>query len=438
MGNFIGNNLSFISKLRESRFIKDVSIVAGGTAAAQLITVAFSPVITRLYSPDMFGVFGVFTALVAVIVPIANLAYPHAIVIPAADYKAKALIKVSLLFTSLITLLLLLILLIYNQQVASLAGFNFNPAYLLLWPFGVFILSSEQLFSNWLIRKKNFKPISVIAVIQSLVTNSSMTFFGFFLASAPVLIIFYIFGHLIQAALLLMRSIPTLTKKSITGFVKSIIQMDDLKETALEYRDFPQYRLPQILINSLTQNLPVLMLAALFDPLSAGFYVLTRRVLNLPVSLISKSVGKVFLPRFADAANTEENLQPLLLKSTFGLALIGLVPFGTVVLFGPWLFGTIFGAEWVTAGEYARWLSLLLFFQFINVPSVKAYPVLGLQGHLLIYEVLAATMRITTIAIGAYYLESDIIAIALFSIGGALLYLVLIVWVIKYCSLYRR
>lgn len=48
-GGLIKKLFEHFFNFKKSRFAKDVAIVAGGTATAQLITIAFSPIITRLY-----------------------------------------------------------------------------------------------------------------------------------------------------------------------------------------------------------------------------------------------------------------------------------------------------------------------------------------------------------------------------------------------------
>ena len=94
-----------IASLSKSKFVRNVATVATGTAGAQAISIAFSPIITRLYGPDSFGLLGVFMALVAVLAPLAALTYPIAIVLPKEDSDARALgwlsfyIAFSMMFT---------------------------------------------------------------------------------------------------------------------------------------------------------------------------------------------------------------------------------------------------------------------------------------------------------------------------------------------------
>ncbi|GAF20001.1 O-antigen flippase Wzx [Bacillus sp. JCM 19046] len=215
---------------------------------------------------------------------------------------------------------------------------------------------------------------------------------------------------------------------------KEVLKLRSLevyKNTFRNYKDFPIFRAPQTFINAISQNLPVLMLTAFFGPASAGFYVLSRTVLNMPTQLIGKAVGDVFYPRISEARNNNEDLKSLIKKATYSLAIIGILPFGIIVAFGPQIFSFVFGDEWLIAGEYARWISLWLFFMFINQPGIKAIPVLSLQAFQLRYTIVTLIIRVTAIGIGYYIFSSELIAIALFGVSGAIRTLLLTIIVIR-------
>ena len=79
-------------KVVRSSFLKSVILVASGTAGAQVINLLASPIITRMYGPDAFGLLGTFIAFLGVLTPIAALSYPLAIVLPSSDREAKDLL----------------------------------------------------------------------------------------------------------------------------------------------------------------------------------------------------------------------------------------------------------------------------------------------------------------------------------------------------------
>ena len=413
-----------IKQLTKSKFVRNVVLVASGTAGAQAITMALSPIITRLYGPEAFGLLGTFIATLGVVTPIAALAYPIAIVLPKSDDDAKGLAKLSFRIALVIALAFSLILLIAGNQIATVLGMQAIASFMLLIPLAMFFSALQQIMQQWLIRKKQFKVTARIAVSQSLIINSSKIGVGWFWPIGSALIVLATLGNMLYAVQLWFGA-----KKwaDNDGRIDSpAIHEVSLKSLAYKYRDFPYYRAPQIFINALSQSLPVLMLASFFGPASAGFYTIGRTVLGMPSMLLGKAVADVFYPKIAESANRNENLYSPIFKATLALAGIGAIPYGLVFLFGPWLFSLVFGEEWRVAGEYARWLAAWSYFGFMNRPSAAALAVLNMQGFFLIYEVASLIIRAASLYIGFVILNDDLQAVILFSISGVILNFALI------------
>lgn len=408
-----------IKQLTKSKFVRNVVLVASGTAGAQAIAMALSPIITRLYGPEAFGLLGTFMATLGVVTPIAALAYPIAIVLPKSDDDAKGLAKLSFRIALVIALAFSFILLIAGNQIATVLGMQAIASFMLLIPLAMFFSALQQIMQQWLIRKKQFKVMARIAVSQSFILNGSKIGVGWYWPIGPVLIILATLGNMLYAVQLWFGA-----KKCAdnVGRIDSPAASEvDLKALAYKHRDFPYYRAPQVFINALSQSLPVLMLASFFGPTSAGFYAIGRTVLGVPSTLLGKAVADVFYPKIAEAANRNENLYRPIYKATFALAGVGIIPYGAIFLFGPWLFSFVFGEEWLLAGEYARWLSAWLYFAFMNRPSVAALAVLNMQGFFLVYEIVSLTLRAASLYVGFAILKDDLQAVILFSISGVIL-----------------
>jgi len=424
---------SFINKLTKKKFIRNVVVVVTGTASAQAITVIFSPFITRLYGPEAFGVLGVFMAMVSIIGPVSALTYPIAIVLPKRDSEAKVLIFLSIFISFIIAMIIGIILMIFNKPLVYLLQIAEIAQYLFLIPLVIIFTTFLQVSRQWLIRTKQFKVTAKAAFINSLILNISKTGIGLFNPVASVLVTLNTFSNAFHAFLLSINSIKTKIKpKKIT------IKISVLKNIANKYNDFPLYRAPQTLVHVVSQSLPIILLPAFFGPAAAGYYSLSRSVLAMPITLIGESVGDVFYPRIVEAEKKRENLALLITRATLGLGLVGLIPFGIIIIFGPWLFGLIFGADWVVAGEYARWLTLGFYFGFINRPSARAIPVLNIQKQFLIYEIISGFIRGGILLLGFFLFENDVVAVALFSISTVLLNTYLIFFTIRKAVLYKN
>ena len=97
-----------ISRLRSgaktygnSRFLRNVAVVATGTAAAQAITLAFMPFLTRVYGSEAFGALAAFNAAVSISTPLATLGYVNAIVLPDTEEGATAVACLSVVWAAI-------------------------------------------------------------------------------------------------------------------------------------------------------------------------------------------------------------------------------------------------------------------------------------------------------------------------------------------------
>ena len=415
---------SMTHRVWRSHFARNVAIVASGTVGAQIITIAFAPIITRLYGPEAFGLLGTFMAITGIMVPIAALTYPTAIVLPKNDHDALGLARLSVVLSIVMAILVATVLAFNGGWLAETLGIESVAGYLLLIPVFMLFAAWMQIVHQWLIRKNEFSIVARSAVAHSLIVNSAKSGIGWFHPVGSVLIVLATFGQALHAALLLIGARtryrhPTKSSRAT------------LRQLAHRHRDFPLYRAPQSFINAASGSLPVLMLAAFFGPIVAGFYTLARMVMATPTILIGKAVNDVFYPRITEALHKGENLPRYILQTTAVLFAIGLIPYGIVILTGPWLFSLVFGGEWNTAGEYASWLSIWLLIAFSAQPSATAIPVLSLQKEFLVYEIVSVLLRVSAIVTGVQIFESAVMAVALFSLSGVGLSLFLIVWVVS-------
>src|SRR5262245_30979414 len=92
-------------RLWRSGFVRSTAIVMSGTAVAQIIAFALSPVISRLFSPTEFGIAGSFASVVNVLSTVVTLQYSQAIILPKTNKEAINLLAVSWFTTLLLSLL---------------------------------------------------------------------------------------------------------------------------------------------------------------------------------------------------------------------------------------------------------------------------------------------------------------------------------------------
>lgn len=430
--------ITHAKRLSGSNFVRNVAIVATGTAGAQAITMAFSPIITRLYGPEAFGVLGTFTSILAVLAPLAALSYPIAIVLPKRDEDAVALARLSIGIAFRMSLLTALVLLLFKTSIIEAFNLQAVESFILLLPLAMLFSAFMAVVGQLAIRERLYKVRAKAAVIQSIWLNFTKSFLGLWMPTAIVLVLVSAVSSAVQASLI----ITMMDKGRIQKF-KKIMRSEEKafrrKRLALLHKDFALYRTPQEIVKSASQSIPVILLAIFLGPAAAGFYTLANTVIYLPTALIGQSLSTVFYPRFNESVINKEFPCELLVKSTCALAAIGLLPYIFVAIFGPLLFKIVFGEGWQMAGMYAQWLAILGYSVLVSQPSFAAIPVLKLQGINLMYEVLRTASVALSMLAGLVFLEDGLMAIILFSITGALFnFAIIFICYIKAGKMTRR
>ena len=412
-----------------SKLLRNILTVVTGTAGAQAITLAFMPVITRIYGPEAYGVLGTFLSVTMMLIPVAALTYPIAIVLPKRDGDARGLVRLSLLVAMLLSVVVALVLGVFGDQLAGRLEMEIIRPYLMLIPLVMFSGAAMEICQQWLFRTQRFRITASVAVVHSMLFNSLRTVAGLVQASAVVLVCTTALQQALHATMLglaLLRAKPH-TDNQAEEQGSGPPRLVDL---ARQHGDFPLYRAPVMLINAVSQHLPTLVLAAYFGPAAAGFFALCKQALTMPTNLIGKSVADVYYPRISRAIHDQEPVTSMLLKATAALALVGLVPFSIVVVFGPWLFSLVFGEQWQVAGEFARWLALAEYVIFVSRPCVVAVPALSLQGRFLVFEIFSTSLRVLSLFGGALLAGEALATVQAFSAASIIIYSSLMVIVL--------
>ncbi len=181
-------------------------------------------------------------------------------------------------------------------------------------------------------------------------------------------------------------------------------------------------------MNALSIGLPVLLLTHFFGIAVAGAYAFAGRLLNTPMSLVSGAVRQVLFQKGGEMQHQERKLSALFLKSTLGLFGLGVLPAIVLCIWSPQLFAWVFGKQWHTAGEFARYLVFWLLFAFCNLPAVLFARLIRIQRTLFFFNSIVLAVRVLTLVVGGLYLTA-LQSIALFSALGGVMNLALILLV---------
>lgn len=401
---------------KSSSFAKNVGKLMTGTVFAQLLTVISQPILSRVFSPESYGTTAVFISISGIINMIACLRYELAIVLPKSDSEAANIFGLSFLSATAVSLVTFLVMLVAGAPIAGLLNApNLRP-FTLLIPVSVFFSGTYYALNYWNTRTKHFGRLS----ISRMITSSSMIAFQMGLgysghATAGVQISATIIGQALASMVLGIQILRDHMK-----FFVNQIKLRIIKQAAIRYKKFPLYNTWSTLMNTVSWQMPSLLLSTFFTPEIVGYYFLGYRTIRVPMNIIGQAIGQVFFQRAAERKSTGEVAETVLVTYTH-LVKIGLFPFLLLSIAGKDIFCVVFGSRWVEAGVYTQILSIWSFFWFISSPLSQLFNILEKQELNLFINIAIFSSRLLSLLIGGW-LRNARLAIALFAATGVLVY----------------
>lgn len=406
---------NLIKQAPKSEFFRNVATLFTGTALAQIVPLLVTPILTRIYTPNDYGVLAVFVAFISLSAVVATLRYDIAILLPANDDNAMELTILSGFCVLFFAILISLLILIFHDQIIKFLN---NPAiatWVYLVPLSVVFVGWSSAINYWLNRQKQYRKLSINRVSVALITATASLILGFAGFGYAGLISAAIIGQLIALSMLLMWA-----WHDVCDGVRRV-KRTNLIQTAISYRKFPLFALPSDSVNTLSQQIPILMLSRFFGPKIVGHFSFSQNILGMPLSLMSQSVSDVFKQRASADYSRLGNCQDIFNKTSKMLSALSIVPLIIIFLFAPVIFRIVFGEAWEQAGHYTRYLAPLYVFRFIVSPLSYVFYIANRQDADLVGQIGLLFVSVGSMIFGIYMKNSNA-AIITFSCGYILVY----------------
>lgn len=413
MKDFFAFNWQSFRGLARSPFGQKLSLLVGGTALAQLLSIGVLPLVTRLYSPREFGIIAIFLSFFGYWASNLSLRYDQAIVVAVNDSESHIIQTIATINVVIMSIAGALILCL--MQRSNLLDYGILPgwapvasAFIFLF-FGLF-----SIYRNLALRAGFIRQISQASLYRSSVNALSRVALG--LAGWGVL------GLFVAELLSAIASVPHLYQLTACHYANNKpVHSDALIffETAKKYSKFALIDAPSTWVDALAFSLPVPIVAFLYGPESAGFFALARTLVAAPNSQIGAAVADLFQVELARSIQATDffRAKRLFYKLLKKLLLAGLFPLLLFVSLAPWLMPVVFGSKWVEAGKIVAVISPWFYVALVISPLSRATSVLQAQEVKLIYDLLS----LATIIAMAFYARTTHLALLPFLICLSLL-----------------
>lgn len=406
--------------LPRGELARATTVLVGGTGVGQLLLILSSPVLTRIYTPEDFGVLAMYSALLAAFGVLASLRYERAIPLPAEDKDAWSLLVLSVAIVPIIAILSgLMVLLSFGEYLTAAFNAPLASRYLWLLPIGVVLQGLYQPLNYWAIRMKAFGKIANTRLTQSVSSILVQVSLGLF--GGPLGLIL---GQIAGQGAGIGNLFPLVIRGKKVGSLD--VSRSRLMRVAIRYRRFPQFATWSGLITVLGNQLPAVLLLFYFGPITTGLYALGSRILQTPMILVGVAVSHVFYSSAAEAVRTGR-ISTLAESAFVRLVQLALPIMAIAALAGPEAFGLVFGAQWREAGIFMQLLAPWLFVEFISSPLANLAAIMDKQRQESLFRTVLLVSRLCALILGGF-LDSAIIAIAFYGIASAICWFAFMIW----------
>lgn len=415
------------SILRKDSFAQNVVLMSSASAWGILIQFAFAPILSRIYEPEVYGLFSIFITLLNLSMTFMMVGYNRALLLPKDRESLRALLRLSLLASTTIGVGLSLLFLLFGSAIAA----RFSAEQLGIWVYFIAPIALLGAFDQFALslgmQQKAFKRMSVLSIpINGFSKLFNVAYGGWISASVAGLIL----THMLTSVLRIWSTLQWVLQKPLALLTEAVSRAS-LRQAWREYSDYPKYVVWGNLLNMLSGQVPTLLLALyLADTTGIGWYAYAVMMLELPVRLLSAGISNVFLQESNDHwASNPDFVRAKTLRIFHLIIYLTALPTALLYFFGPEIFGLLLGKHWREAGVVASALSVAYMLRYVSVPISSLFVVTRNESRAFIFQVILLFLRTGGIVIpgllGMGYMEM-IIGYAIANIAA---YAVFTVWI---------
>lgn len=408
-----------------------VLTLASGTATAQMLVMLVHILLARIYTPEDFGVFALYTSATGVIIVLAGARYEMATMLPTHDVDARVIQTLALriiVFSAAVTTLAALACypwLAARDSIGSWQATAFLGA-------GVTVGLSATLAARsfWLTRTERYGILAANRVLQSGSSAIGQLLCGLAgLGGALGLMTGQVAGQLV--AVLRLRARTPELRQDLSEIAEGR-PIPTLREMAVRYRRMPLLNGPNAVVDALRVN-GINILIAQVAVSQLGQFDQAWRLLQVPVALVTGAVAQVF---FRTLTTVEPGqMRPLVMRLVHRAALAAIIPFTLIFFLSPTLFPLVLGPQWDQAGYFAQALTPWLAMTVMTSPISQVFIVTERQQWLLGFAIVYCVVPLAIL----YFSPADLLTtVSVMSVAMAFLLAGMIFLACHVASLYDR
>lgn len=382
--------------IKLSENMKNVARISSGTVIGQIISVISLPIITRIYGAEIMGVWAIIYAIAVIINTLSDVGLIQSIMVEDESSVQRTYSVVSALIV-IIDLAAIAVVYFYCAVIL-----DYDSSLILVTVFFTFIYSISlqfvQLSYTWLNRNKEYS----VLMKNPIINQGSIMFFSIVLGLAGCKQYGYYIGVTAGQILTLLHMKRHLPAKTPWPTVL------DIKEVIIKNKEFVKYQMPTNLTLQFRNQLPNLLIGGLFGNTMLGYFSVSQKLLNIPVTFIGQALGKVFYQRCSEMQREGQKLGEFIYRNLSRAMMLAFVPMALLAAYGDAAVVIFFGGEYAVSGIIVRIIVFRAFFTFVSSATQGMDIVLKKQQYAM-FAGIVQTLAIALAVLLSYYFSNDII-----------------------------
>lgn len=359
------------ARWNSGRALMDALHLGSGTALAQAINFLALLWISRLYQPEAFGGFAMFSSVAWLATVLATGQYEHLIM--QLRTRAGALHLAAFIVMLCAGVAALAGGAVWACAVAEMPGVPLPELFHWL-PLTVFMIGTNQSLRYLSLGREKFEAVGLGVLVMAAASNAVAVALASDGESAGGLVVGQLAGYVANNLVLaraLRGSFPEVRFRARHALRLGRCLWPRSASLTLAYGSRTAFA-----------RLPTLIVAALGDERILGAYALAERLVSAPVTIVARTFSDVFRQRASVLWKQRGDLGALVARTLSSGAAIAIPAYLVAVLAAPAAFAFFFGPDWRIAGEIARVLLVGELFVFVGTPIEAAAVVMGMSRYL--------------------------------------------------------
>ena len=368
--------------LQNHPFFKNIAILVSGNIVGYGIYVLCLPILGRIFPPDIMGEYDLILSSGKFVLDFICFGLIIAIMLPKEDSDAVDLcqiILVSNVFFLSVGILGLLI--IRNKYHLFETSIPYSLSVLLLAAYLLFY-NIQMVFYSYTNRQKLYRVLFWNPIVQNSFNVIISIVLGYIGLGTTGYLLGTILSYLICCMHMGAHVRPFSGKISFLRWKRRII----------EYKDIPLVQMPANIISQIGNEIPTQYLGRVFGSELLGGYGMARRILGIPVALLSVPVNRVVYQTMADKASKGENVGEFCFGIVEKNIKYAILPIGALIILAKPFIPLFLGAEWKIAGDYIAILGVVFLLKFCSGCISGTFVVMGKQKLSLIMSFLCIVL----------------------------------------------